>query len=1253
MRPATSRVRTGSVVVVPPSEQSFPRRDAPRPAVSWIVLAVVAVIGSAACIVSWLQEERSANTRRAAVVAGVVESAAATAVDSVAALAGSAAIVEPSGEPSTARLGQLAEDLRGNSHLDAVGVVDVVESAQRADVEARLGRPLLDIDPSGLRPAAQRDEHWVLSAVAPADDLTSMLVGVDLLGNELSAAAATAARDQGETLITSAVQLGPELPERVLLGAGEQPTLFFVIKPLYLPGSPLGTSDERREAHVGFVVSAVTGAQLASTLEPSIPEGVRYSVLDGDIELASNADSVSGEQRTREVLGSNWTVVVDDTTATDHSFSVLLLVVTAVLCLVIALVVLRDRRLRSAADRLNLMVERTAVLARRLSAAATVDEVARAIGEDLPGIFGAHAASFGEVDRAAGVIRLRYGSTMPQVIASTYREYPLDAPAPVTTSASTGEPVLVPDESAWRSAAPEQVVADVLDAGIVAMASLPLEGEDGTTVATLGLFWLRPTTFDDVTIATMGTVVELCEQSLARAAWTDRNTEEAASLARLAERLAATSSVEQVTDIVVEHAAAAVLASAVSIGLIDPAEQRLRITHGRGVVDEIAARYAAPSLSEPLAFTEAARTGHAVYVETFAEYCERYPGTDAAHARLGRGARAALPLVVAGRCIGSMAFAWERDHVFDEALVFRLGITAELVAQALQRAELDRRLRADAERNDQLARLARALAEARTTDELCAVVQHLGGAPVGAVIANVGLLDDSGELLVVQPHPGIDEATRRRFARRTMADLLPGVESIRRREPVLVESVDAAAQRYPGRYHEALVDNGFASSAHVPMFGPDGVPIGCVGFAWDHPREFSANTLATLSTITEISAQSLERTRLAEAEHRLVESFHRRVVDAVPSVAGLAVSARYLPSTTQVGLGGDWYDALSLDDGRYAVVVGDVAGHGIGAVADMVELRAVIGAELRNGRPLSEILPGVSSWLSRSETVATACITVVDLVAERISHVSAGHLPPVLRRADGSVLLLEGGRQPILGIPGAPVEPEVVEFPPGSTLVVCTDGLVERRHQPIDDSLSQLARVVAQESTSASDVDELADRLLQRSLGGDPTEDDVALIVVSRTTEQLADPPLPDPAYAVERSAEAGAAGQVAVTREFAAEPASAAAARAFALGAVELEEPARGDVALVTSELATNAILHAGTDYLVRVDATSDELRVAVFDRGGGQPRPKDPAPAEVHGRGLRLIEAVSSAWGVQYTTQGKWVWATMSLPSTADGGG
>ena len=246
----------------------------------------------------------------------------------------------------------------------------------------------------------------------------------------------------------------------------------------------------------------------------------------------------------------------------------------------------------------------------------------------------------------------------------------------------------------------------------------------------------------------------------------------------------------------------------------------------------------------------------------------------------------------------------------------------------------------------------------------------------------------------------------------------------------------------------------------------------------------------------ERAALAIGRGRVVERERRIAETLQRSLLPEVPaSIEGLELAARFVPGA-EVEVGGDWYDALPLPSGELAVVIGDVAGKGLPAATLMGELRAGLRAYVIEGGGPMETLKRLDRLARRSAHMATVVLLHVAPDLGRLTYASAGHLPPLLLAADGSARFLrDGASTPLLAL-REDIEDGVAELAPGDRVVLYTDGLVERRRKPIDESLERLRSAA---EGFEGDVEALCDHLLEvlAPPAGSP-HDDIALITLRR-----------------------------------------------------------------------------------------------------------------------------------------------------------
>ncbi len=259
----------------------------------------------------------------------------------------------------------------------------------------------------------------------------------------------------------------------------------------------------------------------------------------------------------------------------------------------------------------------------------------------------------------------------------------------------------------------------------------------------------------------------------------------------------------------------------------------------------------------------------------------------------------------------------------------------------------------------------------------------------------------------------------------------------------------------------------------------DGTPMGTTGIAFDVTDQQRRDA---------VLAEQLAR------EREIVQTLQLVLLPLdLPTVAGARVAARYLAAEANVDVGGDWYAILPLSDHELGIAIGDVAGHGLAAVADMASARFSLRALGLAGAPPAEVLSRLNQVVQvfDPDTIITALYGVLDTRARTWTYASAGHYPALLRDADGTTRLLDEKCDPPLGI-ASTVRERHVDLEPGSTLVLYTDGLVERRGENIDVGFERLTRAC---TAGPAEPHGLCDFLLT-AVRAEPTDDDIAIIAV-------------------------------------------------------------------------------------------------------------------------------------------------------------
>ncbi len=342
--------------------------------------------------------------------------------------------------------------------------------------------------------------------------------------------------------------------------------------------------------------------------------------------------------------------------------------------------------------------------------------------------------------------------------------------------------------------------------------------------------------------------------------------------------------------------------------------------------------------------------------------------------------------------------------------------------------------------------------------------------------------------------------------------------------------------------------------------------------------------------------------------------------------SSVEVRHRYLPGSKMIEVGGDWYESIALPGGRVALVVGDVAGHGVRAAVTMGRLRTAIRTLARLELPPAETLQQLDELMHelgvREPHFATCVYAVFDAVSGNCEIASAGHLPPLLVSPDGNSQFLDISPSPPLGIGSGPVQTQVVKIKDGSLLVLYTDGLVERRTSDIDDGLTRLRETFGPGS-AARPLEDLCKATLA-GVYADHQRDDIAVLVAR--LRRLA----PDQH----------------VTWKLASELTSARRARMLVRrrlkrwGLSELIPTAE----LLASELVTNAVRYAQGAIALRL-VREGGLVCEVHDESAALPRLRHAGDDDERGRGLQVVSQLSQRWGARRTLSGKAVWCELPL--------
>jgi anti-sigma regulatory factor (Ser/Thr protein kinase) len=349
-----------------------------------------------------------------------------------------------------------------------------------------------------------------------------------------------------------------------------------------------------------------------------------------------------------------------------------------------------------------------------------------------------------------------------------------------------------------------------------------------------------------------------------------------------------------------------------------------------------------------------------------------------------------------------------------------------------------------------------------------------------------------------------------------------------------------------------------------------------------------------------------------------VEMLQRSLLpDRLPILPGVKIAARYLPGGAGVDVGGDWYDAILLEDGRVGLAMGDVVGHGLGAASLMGQLRHAARAYALEGHSPPAVLDRLDR-LVRSlpgAQMATLLYAVVDSDLRTLRFASAGHVPPLVVGPDASPRFLAGAPNPPLGVFESSGHEEIsVELEPGSTIVLYTDGLVEERGVSIDAGLDALRRAAAH----PGDPEELCDHLVDSMLAIHAAHDDIAVLALQALPERT------EPLHL-----------------EVSTDPVHLRDVRRHLAGWMRRGGASEEDVEIAQMachEACSNAIEHGYGfgEGSFTIDASMENGKVVleVADQGGWIERPEGGLPHR--GRGLPLMQALMDAVELRHDNGG-----------------
>ncbi|HEY2331837.1 MAG TPA: SpoIIE family protein phosphatase [Acidimicrobiales bacterium] len=407
--------------------------------------------------------------------------------------------------------------------------------------------------------------------------------------------------------------------------------------------------------------------------------------------------------------------------------------------------------------------------------------------------------------------------------------------------------------------------------------------------------------------------------------------------------------------------------------------------------------------------------------------------------------------------------------------------------------ELETALRRQAD----LQSLVAALAESLTIQEVAAAVLDQTHRTLGTDYAGVALMNDDKQALRFVTLEGLPAETVEQWGEVPMRVSSALTDAVRFRRALYHANRAELLDAYPHLQRTVEVAGSHAWVS-IPMVSGRQV-VGALSMSWDIERTFTPEDRAFISTLAAQCAQAVERAQLFARQADVADTLQRAMLpEDLPLVEGLDISACYLSAKTDLSIGGDWYDAFMLEDGRLALAVGDVSGHGLTAATVMGRLRNGLRAYLIEEHSPAATLTKLDAMveLEGRGLFATAVVAVYDPRSGELVWSNAGHPPPLLLAGEGA-RYLEGHVGAPVGVGGPDGHrDERIVVRSGEVLIAFTDGLIERRREHLDEGFARLRAAVTDGSFDI--VAEGCEALVHRVTDGGDRADDVCVLMLHR-----------------------------------------------------------------------------------------------------------------------------------------------------------
>lgn len=572
-------------------------------------------------------------------------------------------------------------------------------------------------------------------------------------------------------------------------------------------------------------------------------------------------------------------------------------------------------------------------------------------------------------------------------------------------------------------------------------------------------------------------------------------------LARVTAELAVADTVEAVTKIVISHGADAVGATVASLTLRD-GEDHLRLAGLRGGREGDEARWGRFPLTTHTPSSDAVRTGERVMLVGGDAIAERYP--DLGIASRGERSVIGLPLHIATRTIGAIGLSFPGVRTLDEAELEFFDILADTCAQALERISAQQ---VAARQSAKLVFLADASTELASSLEYQATLAKVArmAVPEFADWCAIDVLLDGRLHRVAVEHVDpakVELAQQLQDRYPSDPDAPSGAANVVRTgtSELIAEITDEmlVAAAVDEEHLRLARELRLRSALTVPLIARDRVRGAITWVSAESERRYTADDVSLAEDLAKRAAIAIDNAELHSETVQAAASLQQAVLpESMPHIPGWELAHHYSPSgRTEVG--GDFYDALRLNDGRIAVFVGDVMGRGVAAAAAMAQIRAAVRAYAAIDPMPETVMSKLDQMFTQypSEQLVTLVYMLLDPRDDVLVAANAGHPPPLVLRANGSTEELpQADGCPLAAAPDVR-RADTLRFLPGDTLLAFTDGLIERRGEDI--SAGQARARDALPSLAAGDLAAALDTMVA-ALRDASRDDDVAALAVRRS----------------------------------------------------------------------------------------------------------------------------------------------------------